>query len=292
MQRLKDLSNQKFGKLTAIEYRKVTYPKGNRLIQWKCKCECGNETWVFASNLKRGTTQSCGCLISESNKSRISKIKQEYPRLYRIWRGMKSRCDNPKFKYFKNYGGRGITYCPEWKDFKPFLEWALANGYEDTLTLERTDNDKGYDPDNCKWASYAEQSRNKRNSRKFLINGEMKCVSELEREHGFKTGFLYNRLYKGMPIEEAINTPIKKSAIPTIYEKDAPKIKNNKMNYIRFYEFFTNKKSIKDIANSIGISASSLKDWKRGVCHPNKEKMQIITNYLGVENDYFLKEFF
>lgn len=82
-------------------------------------------------------------------------------RLYQCWADMKQRCDNPKNLFFERYGGRHITYCFEWTHFEPFMEWALSNGYEDNLTLDRIDNNGNYCPDNCKWSTQAEQSANK-----------------------------------------------------------------------------------------------------------------------------------
>lgn len=82
-------------------------------------------------------------------------------RMYRCWSDMKSRCNNKANKFYARYGGRGICYCDEWEHFEPFYEWAVNNGYEEHLTLERVDNDMGYSPGNCKWATQQEQSLNK-----------------------------------------------------------------------------------------------------------------------------------
>lgn len=83
-------------------------------------------------------------------------------RLHQCWRDMKQRCRNPKNQFYYCYGGRGITYCNEWEEFIPFMRWALANGYDETLTLERINNDGNYEPNNCTWATQQEQSLNKK----------------------------------------------------------------------------------------------------------------------------------
>jgi hypothetical protein len=157
-----DITGRRFGSLTA------TKPTSNRNNQggiiWECICDCGNVAYAAAHDLTKGNTHSCGC---SRKKPRPNRVKYDYPgvgsRLYRIWSNMKTRCTNDHHDYrFSRYGGRGITMCELWKnDFGAFREWALANGYSDNLTIDRIDNDAGYEPGNCRWATMSEQSFNR-----------------------------------------------------------------------------------------------------------------------------------
>lgn len=119
-------------------------------------------------------------------------------RLYKIWEGMKARCYNSKAGHYEKYGGRGIEVCNQWKySFPVFKEWALQNGYEEHLTIERKDNNKGYTPENCRWATRAEQVRNKRDNLLVTYNGETKCLMEWSRKYGINYWTLKARYYKG-----------------------------------------------------------------------------------------------
>lgn len=159
----KDITGQRFGWLVAVR------PDGESLDhhkKWFCICDCGGSKTVRITDLTRGKTQSCGCLRREQlNNARklIPKIHGGCgSRLYRIWSNMKGRCTNPHNKDFPLYGGRGIIICAEWlHDFKAFQKWALSHGYRDDLTIDRMDNDKGYSPDNCRWATMKEQIANR-----------------------------------------------------------------------------------------------------------------------------------
>lgn len=143
-----DLTGQRFGKLTVVE--KITKRKKGKVL-WKCLCDCGQFTQPVTASLINGHSRSCGCVRTKHNGKGT--------RLYRILNGMKDRCLNVKSQYWIRYGGRGITICQEWaKDFAIFKEWALANGYEDTLTIDRIDNDKGYCPSNCQWLTRIENA--------------------------------------------------------------------------------------------------------------------------------------
>jgi hypothetical protein len=199
-----NLTGQKFGRL-AVLYRITS--KDHR-ARWHCICDCGNEIDIDSNKIKSGHTRSCGCLKQEfmdnggSNKTH-GKTKT---RLYRIWGGMLSRCENPnREKFKKDYQDRFITVCPEWHDFSVFHDWALANGYADNLMIDRIDNNGSYKPDNCRWVTAKVQGNNKRNNRYFTYNNETKTIAQWADVTGMKYSILYYRLViKGLNVEKAL----------------------------------------------------------------------------------------
>lgn len=163
---LKDLTGQKFGRLMVLQRAETT----NKRTKWLCLCNCGKEVIVEAYNLTKGHTQSCGCLQREAASKANSKHGMHGTRLYRIWNCMHNRCYRKCYHAYKHYGGRGIAMCDEWKsDFQAFAKWALANGYADTLSIDRIDVDGNYSPDNCRWVSMEKQNKNKRAKNGYKI---------------------------------------------------------------------------------------------------------------------------
>lgn len=188
-----DLTNKKFHRLTALRPCEKT---NDGKIKWECLCDCGKTVFVAGTLLKSGKTKSCGCL----QKEKISNIAKTHgyskTRLYKIWKGMRQRTKNSNNPSFNRYGERGITICKEWEIFLNFREWALNNGYSENLTIDRIDNNKGYSPDNCRWATWKEQANNKSNVPKIALKGELHTCAEWGDILGINYKTLRNRLYR------------------------------------------------------------------------------------------------
>jgi hypothetical protein len=197
--KFKDITGQKFGRLTVIERLENDKWKQAR---WKCLCECGNYIICITRDLKKGSVKSCGCLHKEIIKKVNTKHGLKKTRLYRLWNTIKRRCYNKSFEKYKNYGGRGITMCDEWKnDFKSFHDWAYANGYDENTkrgdcTIDRIDVNGNYEPNNCRWATNKEQQRNRSNNHFITYEGKTHCISEWAEILDIKPSYLYQKLKK------------------------------------------------------------------------------------------------
>lgn len=198
----RDITGIRFGRLVFIEFVQKR-KKAN------FRCDCGAITTAWTSNVTRGMTKSCGCLLKEGNGNRVhndtpTNENPGLPRLYNIWRVMKSRCDFPNVKSWMRYGGRGIKVCDEWRNYLVFKSWALNNGYAANLTIERIDNDGGYCPDNCRWATINEQALNKSNTLFVTYKGERLPLKTLCRRANRNYYSIRSRLVRGWSEADAL----------------------------------------------------------------------------------------
>ena len=201
-----DITGKKFNKLTAICFSYNKQTKSRKTSYWKFRCDCGKEIIRARGDVVKGNTKSCGCqtklLMTESKKIH----GYSHTRLYEIYKLMIRRCYNKNMKGFKNYGGRGIKVCEEWKkDFLSFRCWALDNGYKEDLTIDRIDNDGDYCPENCRWATKKEQANNKRNNKILFYKGKKQSLSKWAKELNINYNKLRSRLQYGWSVERAFN---------------------------------------------------------------------------------------
>lgn len=209
-----DLTGERYGRLVAI--KKVGTDK-NKSTLWLFKCDCGNEAIKPAKEVRQGHIKSCGCM----GKERVDRFIKQYcepthgdygKRLYRIWQGMKARCyckSATGYKYYKD-----VKVCSEWMDYKVFRDWALNNGYTDSLTLDRINTHGNYEPNNCRWVSRLVQSNNRNYNRKISYMGIEKSMTEWLRILGYKSNSTFYRLSKkGMSDVEIVEKMIKEKGV-------------------------------------------------------------------------------
>lgn len=190
-----DMTNKRFGRLVVIKP-----DKKNRHgdLYWLCKCDCGNIKSINGTKLRNGWTRSCGCLQKDWASEKFSSHKMSDSSLYRIWENMKTRCYNPKSNRFYRYGGRGIKVCDEWLDFNNFVEWALSNGYEEGLSIERKNINQNYEPNNCCWIPLKNQTQNRSNTVWITYQNQTMCMAEFSRIMKVSVNVIRNRIKKGM----------------------------------------------------------------------------------------------
>lgn len=205
--RFKNLTGEMFGRLRVLGFA------GNR--HWYCKCTCGNYVKIFSGNLKcKRENVSCGCYLKEwvvatktkHGHSAKGKVSAEYG----IYNNIIDRCMNPRNDAYKNYGGRGITIWSEWVGENGFISFYNHVGKRPSPqhSLDRIDNNKGYEPGNVHWATLKEQARNMRKNRLITFNNKTQCVAAWAEETGIKEGTIHRRLNAGWPIEKALSVRV------------------------------------------------------------------------------------
>lgn len=189
----------KFNFLTFLEV--AGHDKRNKTL-WRMRCDCGKTTIVSATQVRSGKTKSCGHLKHVSRP----KHGKRNSKVYIAWCNMKARCDNQLHPQFKDYGGRGIKYDPSWVVFENFYR-DVGDPKHNTDTLDRINNNAGYEVKNVRWATRAVQSRNTRSNILVEIEGKTKCLYDWCDEYKISAGSVYRRLAKGMDIVSAITLP-------------------------------------------------------------------------------------
>lgn len=205
-----DLTGMKIGRLYIKEYL------GEK--KWLCLCDCGNEKIINGNSLrKKDATKSCGCLAKELTVQRSIKHNKSNERIYRTWINMKQRCYNTQSHNYEEYGGRGIEICKEWMDdnngFINFYSWAVENGYNNTLEIDRINVNGNYEPNNCRWITNLKQQRNKQDTIIINVDGkEIPLLDYLESINRLNDyGMIKTRITKGkMHIDDALSIPRQK----------------------------------------------------------------------------------
>ena len=212
--RVKDITGQRFGRLTVLEFEYTL----DSAARWLCECDCGALVLVRSNHLQRGRTRSCGCFQKEciTGLGRDSATHHDCPRgksrppLYNSWANMIQRCTNPRNSSYKWYGARGISICDEWREYSKFREWALNSGWEPGLTIERIDLDKGYEPSNCKWITPQEQHLNMSTNKILTFRGESKPMKTWCEELGMPYYTVRSRLnILHWSVEDALTIEVK-----------------------------------------------------------------------------------
>lgn len=208
MPKLIDLTGKRFGRLIVI---KLSGRNKHGHLRWLCLCSCKKEVVILGINLRRGDTQSCGCLNKEKIVQRSTKHgyakRKEKCKTYSIWHDMIQRCTNPNNKRYKRYGGRGITVCAQWMKFINFLNdmGEAPKGHQ----IDRMNNNKGYFKANCKWSTPKQQQRNRNNNHPVTYNNRTQCVSAWAEEFNINPGTLLGRLNRNWSIKKALTIPVK-----------------------------------------------------------------------------------
>lgn len=202
-------------RLTPIEFVESYVSKsGNKCRQVKCTCNCGGVKITTVSKYLKGHVKSCGCLTSKEEQSkRVAKYFPVVLKMRRAYYDMLNRCYDIKHPCYKNYGGRGVVVCEEWKnDYQKFLDWSLQNGWKPELQLDKDIIGNGllYSPDTCKWATVEENQNSKSICVKYLYKGELLTLSQISNRCKIPRTTLFSRINKNeMSLDDAINTPLK-----------------------------------------------------------------------------------
>lgn len=196
---------KRFGRLVLLKEEPAgLFPSGGANRRYLCRCDCGEEKVINLHNMQSRNTTSCGCYHRERQQSVSRTHGESQTRLHGIWGAMIQRCTNPNVRNYASYGGRGITVCDRWRKFENFRE-DMGERPDPSMSLDRIDNDKGYCPENCRWATASEQLANTRRSVFVTYRGKTKTMGEWSRETGMPYARLRARVKAGWDTEDIFN---------------------------------------------------------------------------------------
>ena len=197
----KDITGVRYGKLVALH---PTVPNKKGLWGWLFQCDCGNtveRSITFVSKIKPDQVSSCEC----EHHLKTHGLSSDNNRLRWVWVGMRQRCTNPSNKDYVNYGGRGISICSSWSDFEGFYNWAMSSGYREKVTIERTDVNGDYCPENCTWVANELQALNTRRNVYYEYKGVSYSIRQLSEIAGVNYNTMRSRLNGyGWSVERAM----------------------------------------------------------------------------------------
>lgn len=224
-----DISGRRFGRLVALErVGRTLAPNGTRQSMWRCRCDCGNETVVKYIALTTGNTRSCGCMEEENRHSNMQKVLGQRRKsvsmdfvgnldahpLYKTWKSMLMRCNNPNVDGYKHYGGRGIKVCDRWSGNLGFESFVNDMGERpDGTTLDRIDVNGNYEPSNCRWATTEQQMNNRTDNSRIILNGESITCSQLCKRYGFYYTYVAHQLRQGIDVNAIITRQLRDKSI-------------------------------------------------------------------------------
>ncbi len=207
-----DLTDMQFGRWTVLGPAPSRDRYGAKW--WRCRCECGQIRAVGGYRLRNGGSRSCGCLArellrlraTEHGYARVGRVTPEF----KVWSRMIDRCENRNHIAYARYGGRGITICTRWRNsFEAFLA-DMGPRPGPGYSIDRIDNDRGYELRNCRWATPKEQARNTQHNRMLTHDGMELCISQWAEETGLPLSTIQSRLNRGWSIERALTEPVRR----------------------------------------------------------------------------------
>lgn len=203
--KVNDLSGKRVGRLTVTDVYEIRRTGLKNKTYWKCKCDCGEVKYLRSDALSLSKIKSCGCINKMGMSGKYSH-GQTKTKLYQKWSDIRQRCNNINNCNYHKYGARGIEMCKEWEsNFLNFMEWAYKANYNETLTIDRIDNNGNYTPSNCKWSTNKEQQQNKRTTVYLTLGDKTMNVGKWSVYFGTSRGYIGALVRRGKTADFILN---------------------------------------------------------------------------------------